>query len=579
MPIFQKSNFTVRRRFTDFIFLYETLFFEFPTCCIPPLPNKHRLKYFKGDRFSTEFTMKRTKSLELFLQRLTMHPQLRRSPHLCQFLESQDWHAYVCNVILQNKTKHIHIGDVFEGITDVFLNAFTKINKPNLLFTDMKEKIDKLEYGLTHIESLISKMIRHEMSLELDYENMASLFKKLALLEPSLDQELTMFSEAIKNMKSNIKTLREYTDYIFLTFLHDLISYSNTQKQLLKQRDQKQMDIEGLSEYLMKINTEKEQIIHGTGFLYLREKVESLTGINQEQSKQDRLKKLEKKNDELQREIEISKQANLSAIFLQQDSLKSLGLNAHTTHKETNHGRSSSDLQKDIFCSGNNTPTTLSFEPKQSLLPSLEIWAKKIFYQSDDLQKLVQMNAERYLERHEQLETLIKTLRSDFYTWLESAREEHKSRESEIIEKQESFRRICDIISDIIKANECKIHKLELMVENLSSVIMAQNKKIASFEAKQSEYMKSIHSTMNQILNSIHQLQTDHNNTNLSPEKHDITKNSSPLLIKSDARKRILLTSDELDEIEETMIEPREERKHVTPVRKIINGKVHSKKV
>lgn len=82
------------------------------------------------------------------------------------------------------------------------------------------------------------------------------------------------------------------------------------QKQLLKQRDQKQMDIEGLSGYLLKINAEKEHVIQGSGLLYFREKVESLTGIDHEHAKQERLKKLEAKNEEIKKEIEISKQAS-----------------------------------------------------------------------------------------------------------------------------------------------------------------------------------------------------------------------------------------------------------------------------
>ncbi|KAG4303951.1 hypothetical protein PORY_002604 [Pneumocystis oryctolagi] len=312
---------------------------------------------------------------------------------------------------------------------------------------------------------------------------------------------------------------------------------------------------------------------------------------------------------------------DLSAIFLQQDSFKQLGL---SMHKEGNHGLSP-DLQKDLFCGGNTTSTTLSpFETKfesNSLpilphkpkfesrsTPSLEIWAKKIFYQSEDLQKLTQMNAERYLERHEQLETLMKTLRSDFYALLETAREEHKSRESEkwsvnmhstVIEKQESFRRICDIVSDIIKANECKLHKLELMVEHLSSVIMAQDEKFASFEARQSEFMKPLQSTMvnpfffflkeikklltntqNQILDIVHQLQTDNDNTYLSPKKYDtITKNSSPLCVKPNTRKRILLTSDELNEIKKTVIESEKEENQTTPIRKILNNRISSKRI
>ncbi|KTW27855.1 uncharacterized protein T551_02822 [Pneumocystis jirovecii RU7] len=310
MPMFQKTKSSVRRRFTDFIFLYETLSAEFPMCCIPPLPDKHKLKYIKGDRFNSEFIMKRTKSLEIFLQRVAMHPQLRRSPHLCQFLESQDWHAYVRSVVLHHKTNHIYVRGVFEGLSDAFLNAFTKLDKPNQIFIDMKEKIDKLENSLVHVEKMVSKMVRNEVELESDYKEMGFLFKQLAILEPSLSWELTLFSEAIENTEASIKNLREYTDYTYLTFLHDLICYANMQKQLLKQRDQKQMDIEGLSGYLLKINAEKEHVIQGSGLLYFREKVESLTGIDHEHAKQERLKKLEAKNEEIKKEIEISKQAS-----------------------------------------------------------------------------------------------------------------------------------------------------------------------------------------------------------------------------------------------------------------------------
>ncbi|KAG5513512.1 hypothetical protein PMAC_000944 [Pneumocystis sp. 'macacae'] len=222
MPIFQKTKSSVRRRFTDFVFLYETLFAEFPMCCVPPLPDKHKLsafpeyqhkslintlEYIKGDRFSTEFVMKRAKSLEIFLQRLAMHPQLRRSPHLCQFLESQDWHAYVRSVVLHHKTNHIHMGGIFEGLSDAFLNAFIKLDKPNQMFIDMKEKIDKLENNLGHIEKLVSKVVRSEADLESDYREMVFLFKQLAILEPSLSWELTIFSEAIENTEAGLKTL------------------------------------------------------------------------------------------------------------------------------------------------------------------------------------------------------------------------------------------------------------------------------------------------------------------------------------------------------------------------------------
>lgn len=49
----------MRRRFQDFNFLREHLVKNFPACVVPPIPDKHRLEYIKGDRFAPEFVEKR----------------------------------------------------------------------------------------------------------------------------------------------------------------------------------------------------------------------------------------------------------------------------------------------------------------------------------------------------------------------------------------------------------------------------------------------------------------------------------------------------------------------------------------
>ena len=50
---------TIRRRFQDFLWLQKCLKYEYPASIHPPLPGKHRIEYFTGDRFSTEFLEKR----------------------------------------------------------------------------------------------------------------------------------------------------------------------------------------------------------------------------------------------------------------------------------------------------------------------------------------------------------------------------------------------------------------------------------------------------------------------------------------------------------------------------------------
>ncbi|KTW29288.1 hypothetical protein T552_01243 [Pneumocystis carinii B80] len=272
---------------------------------------------------------------------------------------------------------------------------------------------------------------------------------------------------------------------------------------------------------------------------------------------------------------------DLSSIFLQ-DSLKQLDL---AVHKEGSHGiLPTSELQDFLYHGHNNNLSKYpQLEQKQDISQSLEIWAKKIYYQSDDLQKSVQKNSEKYLERHEELERLIKEFRLDCYAWLESAKEQHRARENELMEKEGNFRRICNTISDTIKANECKIHKLESMVEQLSSIIVAQEAKFLTFEAKQLENLKPLHLTMNQILNIISQRQTDqhqkdHYPVNPPSEKQNIeNKDSISSFVKTNTRKRILLTSDELKDLGKALNEYKEDKKQVIPIRKN-NNRTHLKR-
>ncbi len=91
LPHFSRTYMSTRRRFNDFTFLREGLKRDFPACVVAPLPEKHRLEYLTGDRFSNEFIEKRTQELQLFLERICRHPTLQRSQLLRSFLESSEW--------------------------------------------------------------------------------------------------------------------------------------------------------------------------------------------------------------------------------------------------------------------------------------------------------------------------------------------------------------------------------------------------------------------------------------------------------------------------------------------------------
>ncbi len=362
---------TVRRRFTDFVFLFKSLSRDYPASAVPPLPDKHKLEYVRGDRFGSDFTNRRAYSLHRFLKRLTCHPVLRRSPLLLIFLESQDWNAH-----MRNKTQRAAMSStaadqggggsggngVFDNFTDTFLNAFSKVHKPDRRFIEVRERADKLDEDLVHVEKIVARVARREGDLESDYAELAAQFRRLVDLEAELEPPLHAFAAGVEATARGLRGLRETTDQNYFGSLRDMQAYIVSLRALLKTREQKQLDFEALSDYLAKAATDRDMLAsayhyaHGgsgsagsssggagaggsrggsggsggasgsgsgstsstaaslasyagltgpSGFI--RSKVEDLRGVDHEQARRERVRKLELRIDELTREVEAAK--------------------------------------------------------------------------------------------------------------------------------------------------------------------------------------------------------------------------------------------------------------------------------
>lgn len=303
---------------------------EFPATAVPPLPDKHKLgsfllaqcaspmsdsspEYVRGDRFGPDFTQRRAHSLHRFLKRLTLHPGLRRTPLVLIFLESPDWNAHMRSRPFRASTATSgESGGVFDGLTDTFLNAFSKVHKPDRRFIDVRDRADKLDDDLTHVEKIVARVVRRESDIEGDYAEISREFLKLVELEPELELPIKAFANGVQRTSLGLRQLKEHTDQDYLSSLRDMEAYIVALKQLLKTREQKQLDFEGLTEYLNRAASERDHIASApvgstglggpTGFL--RSKIEDVRGVDHEQSRRERVRKLEHRIDELTREVE-----------------------------------------------------------------------------------------------------------------------------------------------------------------------------------------------------------------------------------------------------------------------------------
>lgn len=277
------------------------------------------MEYVRGDRFGSDFTARRANSLQRFLVRLSLHPVLRRAPILHNFLESPDWNATVRsrnnrNSVAGDPQSAGGASGVFDNFADTFINAFTKVNKPDQRFIEVKEKSDKLDEDLAHIEKVVARVARREGDLEVDMRDLAEQFQKLVALEPGVEPAVHGFAASMEDSAQHMHKLKEVTDHDYLGSLRDMQAYSLSVKHLLRAREQKQLDFEQLTEYLHKSTIERDQLQagHSGGGPggYLRSKLEDVRGVDHEQARRERTRKLELRVDELTHEVELARRTS-----------------------------------------------------------------------------------------------------------------------------------------------------------------------------------------------------------------------------------------------------------------------------
>lgn len=317
---FRKPEFSVRRRFTDFVFLFKTLSNQFGNCAVPPLPEKHNLQYVRGDRFGPDFTERRAHSLNRFIQRLTLHPILRRQAIFLEFLESPDWNATMRNrprgMTMTDQTASSGSGGVFDSLTDSLINAFTKAHKPDKRFQEVKEKADKLDEDLSTVEKVTTRVTRRQGDLEADYSELAAQFQKLQSMEAGIGSTLTSFAASVETTSQGFRSLKEHSDRNYLGSLRDMEAYTEAVKALLKARDSKQIDFEALTDYLNKTAQDRDVLAsnHGSSGLgasgFIRSKIEDVRGVDHEQARRDRLRRLELSIEKLTGEVETAKRTS-----------------------------------------------------------------------------------------------------------------------------------------------------------------------------------------------------------------------------------------------------------------------------
>uniref|UniRef100_A0A3Q1GVR7 Sorting nexin 1a n=1 Tax=Acanthochromis polyacanthus TaxID=80966 RepID=A0A3Q1GVR7_9TELE len=198
LPMFRNKTFTVRRRFSDFLGLYEKLSEKHGPngFIVPPPPEKSilgmtKVKVGKEDSSSADFVERRRGCLYMYLQRVVNHPSLIQDPDVREFLEREDLPRAVSTQALSGAG----FLKMINKATDAVSKMTIKMNESDVWFEEKLQEVESADQQFRKLHALVESLVIHRKELSL---NTASFAKSTAMLGSAEDN--TALSRALSQL-------------------------------------------------------------------------------------------------------------------------------------------------------------------------------------------------------------------------------------------------------------------------------------------------------------------------------------------------------------------------------------------
>uniref|UniRef100_A0A4W4EMQ0 PX domain-containing protein n=1 Tax=Electrophorus electricus TaxID=8005 RepID=A0A4W4EMQ0_ELEEL len=169
LPAFRSKTFSVRRRFSDFLGLYEKLLVKqsLMGCIIPPPPQKSvvgmtKVKVGKEDPSSADFVEKRRAALERYLQRVVVHPALLQDPDVQEFLEKEELPRAVNTQALSGSGFLKMINKASDAVNKMTI----KMNESDNWFESKLQEVENEEQLLRRLHASFDSLVNHRKEVE-----------------------------------------------------------------------------------------------------------------------------------------------------------------------------------------------------------------------------------------------------------------------------------------------------------------------------------------------------------------------------------------------------------------------------
>ncbi|CAO1942384.1 unnamed protein product [Urochloa humidicola] len=213
LPEFEGPEKIVIRRYSDFEWLHDRLAERYKGIFIPPLPEKNAVEKF---RFSKEFIELRRQALDLFVNRIASHPELKQSEVLRVFLQADEEkmdraRSYETGIF----KKPADFLQMFKSkVSDVVLGKEKPVEESTPEYEKLKNYIFELENHLAEAQKQAYRLVKRHRELGQSLAEFGKAIKLLGACEGDVMEKV--FSEVgSKSEMLSIKLQREADNLLF----------------------------------------------------------------------------------------------------------------------------------------------------------------------------------------------------------------------------------------------------------------------------------------------------------------------------------------------------------------------------
>lgn len=256
---FDSSEYEVRRRYQDFLWLRSRLEENHPTLIVHPLPEKFVMKGMV-ERFNDDFIETRRKALHGFLNKISVHPILSYSQHFKVFLTAQD-------LMSHKKQGPGFLSRMGETVRAVANSVRGLKNRPEE-FTLMQEYVEDFSNKICSVDKVTQRIIKEQREYLDELKQYSPCYTQWAGSEEELAEPLKGVASCLERSSKETEEQIHHLSDVLVPALHEYVLCAETLKAVMRRRDNIQAELEAKNEALASRRVDPEE---------LQDEVDSLT--------------------------------------------------------------------------------------------------------------------------------------------------------------------------------------------------------------------------------------------------------------------------------------------------------------